>query len=943
MLAALSAAILIVGETTAHAVTCSSTSSTTVDIHAIQTDLPDSPYLGCEVTTTGVVIAVLSDGFYIENPSSDFDSDTCTSEGIFVYTPTGVPSNAVLQNSLTVTGIVEKSNDSDRAGTQIYIASPVVGTNVVTAATGQTLPNAISSSVITESIDDGACSNYTAGSFGQWLPFEGMRVNVPSSTSMLVTQGTGGTVDTSAQTATTNGQFWAVFSTARPFRASGIDVLDPAEASAPSTVTVWNGNPQLLLVDSTTLGGTALNASAGTKYTGSSNLVGIVDYHVSTQGYTGLLLTSDAVSALSAQSGNQPAAASARLSSDQITFATLDLNSLVESETYRMTKLANAVVNYMQSPDVLAVQGATPAALTDLVSDISSTGGPGYTLSTLSTAASGCTSECLYNAFLINTGKFDGTPAVVQELAATANPLNTSETLFDRSPLLLTAKIPRKGISDFVLNVVNANLMDRSELSVTATSADARDRREQEAELLTTQVLEPLETAGDHVMVVGGLNSFEFSDGYVDTLGIIDGSESSDVTSSTVWLNDSTYNSATLVNSTTSATNLSLSETNPATSRYTYVESGSAEQPDHILYTSELSSLFSIDYARIGADFPVVDTYDTTTVARATSHDGLIAYLTVPYPTMTVIASNTPNPSYYDETVTFTVNVCVVATAGSTTCVTTAGDPDGTITFTDTDGATLGTATLSGGTATFNISTLTVGTHTITASYGGSETNLGYQTSSGTATQVVEKDVATLTLASSLNPSYYGEPVTLTATASSSGVTPSGTVTFTDTTTGATLGTGTLASGVTTLSVSTLSIGTHILEATYGGDTTNTTATSNTVSQVVQTNATTVTVTSSENPSYNGDSVVFTATAVGSYGTPTGTVTFYDATTANPLGTGTLAAGTATYTASVSSAGITSLAVGSHTIQAIYAGDGTHATATGSLTQVVKTNASTQC
>jgi len=138
-------AFLLLGQARAHAVTCSSTTSTTLDIHAIQSYTSGayvSPYQTCMVTTTGVVIAVLSDGFYLENPSSDFDQDTCTSEGIYVYTPTGVPSNAVLQNSLTVTGIVQSSNSSDRAGTQIYIDAPVVATNVVTKATGQSLPNA---------------------------------------------------------------------------------------------------------------------------------------------------------------------------------------------------------------------------------------------------------------------------------------------------------------------------------------------------------------------------------------------------------------------------------------------------------------------------------------------------------------------------------------------------------------------------------------------------------------------------------------------------------------------------------------------------------------------------------------------------------------------------------------------------------------------------------
>ena len=138
--------LLVLSQAQAYAVSCSTTTASSLDIHAIQSYSSGtyiSPYQGCMVSTTGIVIAVLSDGFYLENPSSDFDRDTCTSEGIYVYTPTGVPSNAVLQNSLTVTGMVQSSNSSSHAGSEIYIASPTVGTNVVTAATGQTLPSAI--------------------------------------------------------------------------------------------------------------------------------------------------------------------------------------------------------------------------------------------------------------------------------------------------------------------------------------------------------------------------------------------------------------------------------------------------------------------------------------------------------------------------------------------------------------------------------------------------------------------------------------------------------------------------------------------------------------------------------------------------------------------------------------------------------------------------------
>ncbi|MDR3727348.1 MAG: Ig-like domain repeat protein [Terracidiphilus sp.] len=934
--------LVLAGPAPAAAATC--TTRSWITIHAIQTDLPDSPCLGYTVTTTGIVTAVLSDGFYLENSNStlngfseNWDSDTCTSEGIFVYTPSGLPANAVLNNHLEVVGVVQKSNNSDRAGTQIYIASPVVGTNVSTLSTGNSLPSAISSSVITSAITNEGCSSYSANSFGQWLPFEGMRVNVPSSSTILVTQGTGGTVTPASQTATTNGQFWALItSTTRPTRATGIDVLDPAAASAPSTVTTWSGNPTLLLVDSTTLGGTALDASAGTKYTGSTELVGIVDYHVSTQGYTGLLLDSSSVSALSKQGGASPVAASDRDSTDQLTFATQELNSLTETETNRISKLANAIINYHKSPDILAVQGATPAALSLLQSAITSASGPRYTISTASTADS----SGLVNAFFVNDAKFDGAPTTAQALASATytTASSTTATLFERSPLVLTAKIKRRGISDYEMTLINASFYPRTDLASTTLSEEARIHQEQQAEQLTTQVLEPLETAGKHVMVMGGFDSFEFSDGYVDTMGIVDGAETA---SGTVWLYDSNYNSTVLENTTTTAKNLtayaadSTATVNPVVDRYTYVESGSAEQPDHILITTEMAGLVAIDYARFGADFPVSLTYDTSTVERASNHDGLIAYFTVPYPTTTVVTTS-GSPSYYDAAVTFTATVTVTGdTAGA------AGTPDGAVTFYDTDGTTkLGTGTLSSGVATFTYSKLTVGTHTITASYGGSETGLGYQSSSGTVLQEVDKDVATLALNSSQNSSVLGQSVTFTATASSSGETPSGTVTFFDS--GTQIGAGTLSSGTTSFTTSSLALGTHTITATYSGDTTNTAATAAlTPSQVVNTNTTTAMVTSSLNPSYYGDNVTFTATFVGSYGAPTGTVTFVDASTSTTLGTATSAAASGTYTATAASAGISTLAVGSHTIQAIYATNGTNAAATGSVVQTVNTDSTT--
>lgn len=86
-------------------------------------------------------------------------------------------------------------------------------------------------------------------------------------------------------------------------------------------------------------------------------------------------------------------------------------------------------------------------------------------------------------------------------------------------------------------------------------------------------------------------------------------------------------------------------------------------------------------------------------------------------------------------------------------------------------------------------------------------------------------------------------------------------------------------------------------------------------------------LTSSANPADASQSITFTATVSSTAGTPSGSVAFFDGTT--KLGSGTLASGKATFSTA-------SLAAGSHTITAQYAGDSNFLPATsGALTQTV--------
>ena len=298
----------------------------------------------------------------------------------------------------------------------------------------------------------------------------------------------------------------------------------------------------------------------------------------------------------------------------------------------------------------------------------------------------------------------------------------------------------------------------------------------------------------------------------------------------------------------------------------------------------------------------------------------LVGYATEVSATTTALASSA-NPSGFGQSVTFT------ATVSSTGSV----SPTGAITF--FDGATplgLPVALNSSAQAQFTTAALAVGVHAITASYGGDSTHSA--STSAPLNQTVLEATASA-LVSSLNPSAPGQPVTFTATVSAAGgggVTPDGSVTFTDG--AATLDSVPLnASGVAAYTTAALANGSHAITATYTGDAAR--QISGSVSILVRQQvlvASQVAVTSAPNPSTFGRAVTITAAVISS-GTsiPTGTVNILDA--GSQIGTANLSASTGV------GAFITStLAVGSHAITASYLGDANNAPSTSApITQVV--------
>jgi hypothetical protein len=217
--------------------------------------------------------------------------------------------------------------------------------------------------------------------------------------------------------------------------------------------------------------------------------------------------------------------------------------------------------------------------------------------------------------------------------------------------------------------------------------------------------------------------------------------------------------------------------------------------------------------------------------------------------TTTSVASSL-NASTYGQAVTFTATV-----APQYSCT-----PTGTVTFYDGATAISGAINLTSATAMFTTTALQLaaGVHSISAVYSGDSNFYATGSNGSTATvlsQTVNKAITTTSVASSLNPSTYGQAVTFTATvAPQYAGTPTGTVTFYD---GATAISGainlTSATAMFTTTALQLAAGMHSITAVYSGDsnfyaTGSNGSTANTLTQTVN-KASTMTIFNSVSPS----------------------------------------------------------------------------------------------
>ena len=319
-----------------------------VTIRTIQTNKP-STYATQTITTSGIVIGVKSNGFYLE--AKDADTTPVTPEGILVYTgSTKLPATIAVGNEVQVTGTV-----NTYPPTALTPGTEIDGPQTFTLlSTGNPMPAAIQ---ITAAMDS------PSGGIRQFSQFEGMRVAVNS---LTTTSGTDASLNETTETNTSNGQFYGVVTTVpRPFREPGVAVTDTTYGPLPPGVPIWDSNPELLFIDSAAFGGSPIDLTSNATVTG---ITGVMDF---SSGTPEILLDKTSTPTVTGLMTAQPVPVQA---GNEFTVASFNMerfyNDVVDADNpgstavtvttaayqRRLAKASLAIRNVLNMPDIIGTQ-----------------------------------------------------------------------------------------------------------------------------------------------------------------------------------------------------------------------------------------------------------------------------------------------------------------------------------------------------------------------------------------------------------------------------------------------------------------------------------------------------------------------------------------------------------------------------------------------------------
>lgn len=574
---------------------------TELTIPEIQGAAHASPFLGELVETSGIVTAVDSNLFYLQDPNGD--GDTATSDAIVVFSGSRVVS---VGDEVTVIGTVSEFTPGGASTRNLSTSQIGLGSFAVDS-TGNALPT---STIIgtggrippTEVIDDDAFASFDQDDDGIdfYESLEAMLVTVKAPTAVAGT--------------TRFGELYVV--------PDGVNATSLSDRGT-LNISLGDFNPERVQIDEDS--GVA-NITFPFEDTGASfgDITGVVGYSFGNFEVipTGEFADTTVPSTLEPETtelvagGNHFAVASFNV----LNLDPNDFDGDSDIADGRFDAIAAQIVDNLGTPDVIALQevqdnngsdggGITAADLTlqTLVDAIVAAGGPSY--------------EFIDNTF-IGDNTSGGQPEGNIRTAYLYNPdrvvrVGASSTLSDQSPTgaFFGARLPLVQVFEFrgnEITVVNnhfsskggsaplygteQNSTERQEDVTVNGSLDERQVQSAAVKAFVDDLL-AVDPVTD-MIVLGDLNEFEFIS---PVLSLAE-----------------------------SLTNLTMQL--PPDERYTFVFEGNSQSLDHVLVTDGLSAVAEFDAVHMNAEFAALNT-------RASDHDPLLARFTLE-PSCTILGTN---------------------------------------------------------------------------------------------------------------------------------------------------------------------------------------------------------------------------------------------------------------------------------------------------------------
>jgi predicted extracellular nuclease len=563
-----------------------------VSIMDIQGAGHTSPLLDSAVQTSGVVTAVASRGFYVQDPVGD--GDIATSDALFVFT-NSAPAVAV-GDTVELAGSVSEffpGGEDRRNLSTTQMAFPQITVSGTSALPAPVILGSADRPAPAENIDDDAFSSFdpTTDGIDYFESLEAMLVTIPSPLAIAPTS-----------------RFGEIFTVADAgVNASGISMRQTLNISPADF------NPEKIQIDEDS----ALlpdfefpDVNTGATL---SDVTGVVSYDFgnfqvhATAGYS---VTASAITPETSTIGGD---------SDRLTVASYNVLNLDANDddgdtdvgSGRFSAIANHIVNNLNAPDIIglqeiqdndgSVESDTTAAnvtLQTLTDAILAAGGPDYvfadTPGLVPGSVGGQPGGNIRVAFLYNPTRV--------ELAGPATPLvdpadqavNVMNPFFG-SRISLAAQFEFAGET---ITVINNHLSSKGGSAPILGVEQPFDARQEDVDVNGSLDERQLQAAAvdayvsglfandaeANVLVLGDMNEFEFVSPVQDLLG------------------------QNLTNTTDSV------EENE---RYSFIFQGNSQQLDHILLSASLAETFELDIVHVNAEF-------AENTSRASDHDPLL-------------------------------------------------------------------------------------------------------------------------------------------------------------------------------------------------------------------------------------------------------------------------------------------------------------------------------